>query len=286
MQDPDHPARKPTRYHWAAGTNPLHWLPALCGWVGAGLLGSLAGAGQEWAGPGAGLAALAALGWSGVWLLVLPITPRFKRSVDANLAGLYENDYSYQYSGLVGRINPNLHSRAGDITRLRDKAREILTGKFGDHDPFAKDNLEKLDRLAISYLQLLASLSEYDEYLSLVNPQSIEDQLKDEEEKHAASSGDIHTTQERTISLLKNRLDRYNKAKQRVELIKAQCKSLDTTMKLLVDQAMVAADPKRVGRDIDQVLHNIKESEILTADLAAFDELEREIDAGRLKSGE
>ncbi len=219
-------------------------------------------------------------------MLVLPITPRFKRSVDANLAGLYENDYSYQYSGLVGRINPNLHSRAGDITRLRDKAREILTGKFGDHDPFAKDNLEKLDRLAISYLQLLASLSEYDEYLSLVNPQSIEDQLKDEEEKHAASSGDIHTTQERTISLLKNRLDRYRKARQRVELIKAQCKSLDTTMKLLVDQAMVAADPQRVGRDIDQVLHNIKESEILTADLAAFDEMEREIDSGRLESGE
>ena len=33
MRYDDHPARRPTRFHWAAGTNPLHWGPALIGWA-------------------------------------------------------------------------------------------------------------------------------------------------------------------------------------------------------------------------------------------------------------
>ena len=57
-------------------------------------------------------------------------------------------------------------------------------------------------------------------------------------------------------------------------------------MKLIVDQAMTAHDPKRVGRDIDIVLNNIQESEILSAELSAYDELEAELDSTRFKSAE
>jgi hypothetical protein len=231
------------------------------------------------------LAALS-LAWSGFWLVAVPNNPRFKRAVDARLKAKYENDFSYQAAALGDRIDTDLMAKVDDITRLRNRAREILTTKFGEHDLFAKDNLEKLDKLAISYLQLLTALSEYDEYLSLVDPQSIERELESAESADDSAEPQLAEVRQRQVELLKNRLTRYRRAGQRLKLLQAQCRNVETTMKLLIDQAMTAPDAERVGRDIDQVLNNIRESELLTAELASYDDLERELDDTRMKERE
>lgn len=282
MRGEDHPARRPTRYHWAAGLNPLHWGGALVGW-GATMASGISAAFTPEAALITPWLAVASLCWSGYWLVAMPNNPRFKRAVDARLTAQYENDYGYQCAALAERIDPDLRTKVDDITRLRDRAREILTGKFGEHDLFARDNLEKLDKLAISYLQLLAALSEYDEYLSLVDPQSIEHELEAARAKAAgAEDPTLSAARQRQVELLNNRLARYRRAEARQELIQAQCRNVMTTMKLLIDQAMTAPDAQRVGRDIDQVLENIRESEILTEELSSYDDLEREIDDSRL----
>ncbi|MBN2081570.1 hypothetical protein JW859_05100 [bacterium] len=277
MINDDHPARRPTRYHWAAGTNPLHWGGALLGWaatLGSGLSATFAPE-TSFLTP---LLAAATLCWSGIWLLVMPINPRFKRAVDAQLLDRFENDFGYQVAALSDRIDQDLYGKVMDIKRLRDRAREILKGKFGEHDVFAKDNLEKLDKLAISFLQLLVALSEYDEYLSLVDPESIKHEL--EAARTAANVDDetLRDVRQRQVELLNNRLTRYQRASARLALLQAQCRNVETTMKLLIDQAMTAPDAQRVSRDIDEVLSNIRESETLTQELATYDDLERELD--------
>jgi len=283
MRLPDHPARRPTRYHWAAGLNPLHWVPALGLWLAVLFLGITGALGLPEVLPVTPWLAAAALFWSGVWLIAIPNSPRFKRAVDAQLAGRYSDDYAFQLSGLIPKVAEDLQDRAEQITLLRNKARSILSQKFGEHDPFAKDNLLKLDRLAISYLQLLAALSEYAEYISLVDPQSIEHDLAAAKENAQRESAAVGEAWRKQVVLLQNRLERYHGAQQKLAFVKAQCSNVEATMKLLVDQAMTTADPQRVGRDIDQVLDNIRESEVLTAELSAFDELEREIDDHRLR---
>jgi hypothetical protein len=286
MEYGDHPAKRPTRYHWAAGLNPLHWGPALAGWASTLVLGGVSLAGQEWAGPISMLTGTAALGWSALWLLLVPATPAFKRVTDSKLLAQFENDYGYQLVDLSARIHPDLRDKVDMITAVRDKAREILAGKFGERDPFAQDNLEKLDRLAINYLQLLVALSEYDEYTSLVDPVNIRRELEAAIQEVDAADETIKAARQRTVELLQNRLQRYEKALRRIELIKAQCKNVEATMKLLVDQAMTAHDPKRVGKDIDVVLNNIQESEILSAELSAYDDLEAQLDSTRFRSAE
>jgi dGTP triphosphohydrolase len=140
------------------------------------------------------------------------------------VAPRFENDFDYQREVLRERIDRDEWDKVDDITRLRNRARGILTNKFGEHDLFANDNLEKLDKLAISHLQLLAALTEYDEYLSLVDPEKIEQEL-------------------------------------------------ETAQNLAAE---------RVGKDIDQVLANIRDSEILTEELSIYEDLERELDDSRM----
>jgi hypothetical protein len=278
MREPEHPANRPTRYHWASGLSKPHLMGAGLGWAGvlaAGLAGSVDPVYSYLA---SGIA-MATLAWHGVWLLVMPITPRFRRLTDASLAARFEHDYSYQLAQLYPRIDRDLADRVETITRIRDRAREILKSKFGSSDPFATDNLAKLDTLAISYLQLLAALTEYDEYLRLVDPASIERDLAAAQAGVAAASDPVlQGARQRQVQLLSDRLSRHRKAVQRIELIKEQCRNLETTMKLLVDQAMTAPDSQRVGKDIDEVLRNIRESEVLTEELSAYDDLERELD--------
>lgn len=281
MRYDEHPARRPTRYHWAAGMHPLHIGGALAGWAAtfaAGITSAFT--------PEAALLtpwlATASLAWSGFWLVAMPSNPRFRRAVDARSEARYEHDYGYQVGALRDRIDSDLRDKIDDITRLRDRAREILTGKFGEHDLFAKDNLDKLDKLAISYLQLLVALSEYDEYLSLVDPESIERELQAAEGAAGVEDRALREVRNRQVELLRNRLTRYRRASQRLGLLQAQCRNVETTMKLLIDQAMTAPDAQRVGRDIDEVLSNIRESEILTQELAGYEDLERELDDTRL----
>jgi len=279
MNREEHPATRPTRYHWAAGANPAHVAGAVAGWI------ATIGTGVSSLDPSiAGVLATLTLAWSGYWMLVMPNMPRFKRLTDARLLAQYENDYAYQKVELSERIHPDLRDKISDITRLRDRAREILTGKFGDHDLFARDNLEKLDTLAISYLQLLVALSEYDEYLSLVDPGNIENEMEQARARVDEVQDEvIKAARQRQVDLLSNRLERYHRAESRLELLQAQSRNVETTMKLLIDQAMTAADAQRVGRNIDEVLSNIRSSEILNEELAVYDDLERDLEDSRMR---
>ena len=279
MNREEHPATRPTRYHWAAGAHPAHITGALAGWA------ATIGAGLASLDPTVtGILATLSLAWSGYWLLAVPNISRFRRLTDARLLAVYENDFAYQEVELGERIHPDLRDKVQDIARLRNRAREILTGKFGEHDVFARDNLEKLDILAISYLQLLVALSEYDEYLSLVDPGNIENELAQARARVAeVKDPTIKDARQRQVDLLANRLERYHRAETRLELLQAQSRNVETTMKLLIDQAMTAADAQRVGRNIDEVLSNIRSSEILNEELAVYDDLEREIDDHRFR---
>ncbi|MEZ5338237.1 MAG: hypothetical protein R3F46_08205 [bacterium] len=271
-------SHNPARFHWAALGHPAHVAGASAGWLatlGLGIASLTSTVSPELA----GWAALGSMAWSAVWLLMLPGNPRFQRLTDARLAERYEHDFDYQKEALRGRISTELTERLRDIAKLRDKAREILRDKFGSNDPFAKDNLQKLDSLAISYLQLLVVLTEYDSYLNLVDPGSLERELAEAREQvQAATDEAVREARQSQLKLLESRLEKYHGTENRLELVRQQCRNVETTMKLLVDQAMTAVDPQRVSRDIEQVLENIRQSETLGEELAVYDDLERELD--------
>lgn len=275
MRDSNHPALRPTRYHWAAGLHPLHWVPALAGW---GLTTVLAVAVPASGNLNASLAgtvvAMASLGWSMTWLLLVPVMPAFRRVVDSKLRSRFELDFAYQAEALV-QGSPTLRPYLRNVSQLRDKARSIMQRRFGAHDPFAQDNLAKLDKLAVSYVQLLSNLSDYDDYLSVVDAQSLEQEIVETKRSLAETSEDLRQLRERQLLLLQNRLSRYRKVEARLRLLKEEAASIETTIKLLADQAMSAPEGRDVWHDIDTVLDNIKESELLSADLAVFDEFER-----------
>jgi hypothetical protein len=284
----DHPAHRSTRYHWAAGLNPWHWVPALGAWIAVFLLGLTALGTPLVRGEVTALIpflVLGALAWSGYWLVAVPNMPRFKRATDARLRNEYENDFDYRMLEYQDRISVDWQGKVSDMCILRDKAREMLKSKFGEEDPFAKDNLVKLDRLAISYLQMLVAQTEYEQYISLVDPGSIEADLEAAKLNitQAGSDAALRDVGSKQVTLLEGRLARVHKAQEQMQIVKGQLKNVETTMKLLLDTAMTVADPKRVGRDIDMVLQNIRDSEVLSQELATYDDLERELDHNKVR---
>jgi small nuclear ribonucleoprotein (snRNP)-like protein len=260
-------------------------VPALGAWLAVMLLGATAAAVTDLRTPLGALVpfiVLGALAWTGYWLIAVPNMPRFRRATDARLRNEYENDFDYRMLEYQDRVSVDLQGKVSDMTILRDKAREMLKSKFGEEDLFAKDNLAKLDRLAISYLQMLVAQTEYEQYISLVDPQSIEADLEaarlTTEQSGEAGLRDVGQKQ---VTLLEGRLARVHKASEQMRMITGQLKNVETTMKLLLDTAMTVADPKRVGKDIDMVLQNIRDSEVLSAELSAYDDLERELELSR-----
>jgi hypothetical protein len=287
MPEYGHPALRPTRYHWAAGTHVLHWLPAMGGWVATLGLGvaALGTANPTYYYTAASVTALASIGWSGIWLLIVPNISTFKRMVDSRLGARFADSFPFHLNQIEERLSasPVLVSSLRGITQLRNRAREIMLRRFGKDDPFAQDNLVKFDRLAIAYLQLLTTLTDYDDYLQLVDPHHLEADLTVARENAAEANEDTRAIRERQVLLLENRLKRYQKVKEKIGLLREEAGSIETTMKLLVDQAMTTPDSGAVWADIDTVLDNIKDSEILSQDMKVFDDLERSLQAQRTR---
>lgn len=222
----------------------------------------------------ASVTALAALGWSMTWLLMVPVLPAFRRVVDSRLASQYSTDFHYQGQDLLDRY-PSLKPELREITALREKSREMLLRRFGKEDPFAKDNLTKLDRLAVNYLDVLEQLADFDGYLRSVSPDKLAEEISAAREELEFSGPELRDIRQRQLGLLEQRRERHDQAQQRVQLLKAEAASIETTLKLLADQAMSSTSSRHVWDEIDGVLDNIRESELLSRDMAVFDEFER-----------
>ena len=69
------------------------------------------------------------------------------------------------------------------------------------------------------------------------------------------------------ISILEERLKKFNKASRLVEIINVQLKAIEDLMKLIRDQSIIIREPKEMAKQLDDLLHDMK----------IIDEIESEI---------
>ena len=230
--------KKPSYLAKAFNARPLG-MPIPPNWFGIaafGLLGALINPGI-W---------LIGLGLEGMYLWALSKNQRFRNAVDAE-AGVTHS--TSRYEELLATLDRNAQSQQFDIER---ESAEIvgLLQKSAAHTSQIGD----VRQMAWLHLKMLAALTEYDQYLSLVDPEGIQQQLDEAEaQQDGASSEAVAQARSKQVLLLKTRLERYQRAEQQLQLIQAQCKNVEATMKLLVDQAMTAQDAQRVGKRLEEL---------------------------------
>jgi hypothetical protein len=209
-----------------------------------------------------------------VYLYMMISNPRFLRLVDSQIADENELNVEELRNKLWPYIEDQYRAR---YLQLEQKAKRLDAEDISalrKRDPYYQQNLHKIAVLLGSFLRIAMAVTRYRVYLRDINPVTIKGNIARLEEEAKTADARIQEVKGKNIEILAKRLEKLEKAKANCDYLQAQMDTIEDTMSLTIDQAITLTDPKGMGVQIDNLLANLQETELITSEMEAFDELE------------
>jgi hypothetical protein len=209
------------------------------------------------------------------FLYMLTTNPRFQRHVESQVEDEEQVQVERLRDSVWSMIDVGLRQRYQDLEQLTAKIRKDVLSFSQLRDPLLKENVRKVSTLLASFLKLCVAISRYRHYLSSVDPGKIQQDIDRLAKECEDATPRIAEIKGKNIDVLKARLEKNNKANANVEYLSAQLETIEDTMRLVVDQAVTLSDPKGMSIQIDSLLDTLKDTELIAAEIDAYDELDQ-----------
>lgn len=207
------------------------------------------------------------------YLYYMSMNPRFRRAVDAELEEKKQLQVDVLRDALWPLIHSDLRERFGELENLVAKLRAEKPVPGVDAS-MLKDNQRKVAVLLGNYLKLSVAVSRYRNYLAGVNEATIKGDIARLGKELESASERVAEIKKKNVEILEKRLEKVTKAKSNCEYLVAQLQTIEDTLRLVVDQAVTLSDPKGTAVQIDTLLDTLKETDLVAAEMDAFEELE------------
>jgi hypothetical protein len=185
------------------------------------------------------------------YLVSLTGSARFRRLVDARLAGDEENDWRAKIAARVHQLPPPDEER---FHALEKRCQAILAQQeAAGAVPDVHLQSEGLGRLIWIYLGLLQARQTLRQILAGSGGdfsgkiQMLEAQLKQEKDDNLRQS---LTGQ---LEILRQRMDMQNEGRTKISFLESELDRIDQQVELIREQALLATDPAALSRRIDEV---------------------------------
>jgi hypothetical protein len=210
------------------------------------------------------------------YLYFMATNPRFIRSVDARLEDAKLLKVDVLRDKLWPHIDRQLQDKYRELEQMTQRMRTEYEGMHGRGDAMQEDNYRKIIMLLASYLKIARAVTRYRGYLESVNPEQIKkDIARLQKQCEGVSEERILAVRKKNIDVLQKRLEKIEKAGTNWSYLMAQMEAIEDTMRLVVDQAITLSDPKGTGIQIDNLLVTLNDTELVSAEMEYYDELEQ-----------
>lgn len=212
-------------------------------WVGVGAFGllGLMNPGFWLIGAGLELAYLVGLTSSG----------RFRRWVQAKLAGTTERDWNEKLAERVGRLIPPDAQR---FKKLEERCRAVLAQQRSvGSETDVQLQAEGLGRLLWIYLGLLTARQTLRHGIEQAADDPA-DKLRRLEKQLAGTTDDsVRKSLSGQIDILRQRAATHQEGRTKLEFLDAELARIEQQVELIREQSLLASDPSAVSRRIDEV---------------------------------
>ncbi|WP_456427757.1 hypothetical protein [Rhodocaloribacter sp.] len=202
-----------------------------------------------------------------LYLGIMPRQERFRRAVKSQRAAEFAKPPSqkeiFQHLTKVSqRRYARLRKLQKDIAANYRKLSYASQGMLDSH-------LKKINGLLDSYLNLLYQKERY-EYSSrnkteLEVVRAIEDLREDMED----DSPRVKAIKKRRMRILEQRLERFKKGQENLEIIEAQLETIEDVIKYIHEQSLTLRNPEEITFQLDTLLSEVEETE------ASVEEIEK-----------
>lgn len=238
----------------------------------------------------------------GAQMIVLPLVAGSERYQRAIKAKMLEDEKQEKQANrrlessemLRALSDPERHRYRG-LETLAAEIRENYQSLDASSQSLLDEVVSKLDFLIAFYLRMRYSVARYEAYFQTTDPERIRHRLASLEREMSQGPERVRAIKAKTTSVLRKRLERYEKALENRQLVDAQTETVLEVMQLLRDQSFSMRDPKTITEQLDGLVTSAEETErgvkdledllasdedlFLPAGLAVEDEEEREAPA-------
>jgi len=201
-----------------------------------------------------------------MYLGIVPRHDRFQRAIKARKAAEHAKPPSQkELFNLLTKQSQRRYVRLRNLEKnIRSNYQKLSYASQGLLD----SHLEKINGLLESYLKLLYQKERYKYSTTSTTEGEVVKSIEMLREDMADDSPRVRAIKERRLRILEQRLGRFKKGSENLEIIEAQLETIEDVAKYIHEQSLTLRNPEEITFQLDTLLSEVEETE------AAVEEIE------------
>ncbi|NBC16759.1 MAG: hypothetical protein GVY18_05500 [Bacteroidetes bacterium] len=194
-----------------------------------------------------------------IYLGIMPKQERFRRVVRARAARERHKPPSQKeiWEELT-KGNQRRYYRMRDLEKkIEANYRKLSYASQGLLD----SHINKIDGLLDSYLNLLHQKERYEQYGQRSTENEVVDAISALRKDMEDDSPRVRAIKERRLKILEQRLERFKRSHENLEIIEAQLETIEDVIKYIHEQSLTLRNPEEITFQLDMLLSEVEETE-------------------------
>ncbi len=194
-----------------------------------------------------------------VFLGTVPRQERFRKIVRARQAAeLAKPPSKKEIWRLLNRPNQKRYYRLKDLEKeIENNYRKLSYASQG----LLESHLTKIDGLLDSYLNLLYQKERYEQFSQHTAEDEVVRSIAALREDMTDDAPRVRAIKQRRLKILEQRLERFKKSQENLEIIEAQLETIEDVIKYIHEQSLTLRNPEEITYQLDLLLSEVEETE-------------------------
>jgi hypothetical protein len=194
-----------------------------------------------------------------LWMLFAPDSRLLRNKwFDKRHKAELEAAENAKWQDKIRRLSRDHTSRVANLQGKRLKIVSLANDNQALTTKLLKTELEKLDKLMDSFLDLLISVERYESHLQTVNFDKLEKQLREQEKTIEKAEGDAREMAQKNLAILMKRREKLGEIMTFVARARTQLQLIENTFDLLTDQIVTMSSPEDMHSQLDDLMDGVE----------------------------
>lgn len=195
-----------------------------------------------------------------LWMVFAPDSPVlqrlwFDKVHDAKLA----EQAAKERQAILDQLPPHDRERVIALEQRRASILALCAQNMAFTADLLRAELEKVDQLTASFLELTALTNRQRSYLRTVDFDELDREIRRyEAQGETADDADVRVLAQKNLSILLKRKEKLQEINQVVTKAMSQMELIENTFQLLADQIVTMRSPRELGGQLDELIDGVE----------------------------
>jgi hypothetical protein len=194
-----------------------------------------------------------------LYLGTVPRNQRFRRLVRSQK--IEERRKPPSQKEIFQLLSRRSQRRYARLRKLKDEIRQNYQSLSYASQGLLDSHVRKIDNLLESYLNLLNQRERYRNYIDNATEDEIQQSIEALKEDMADDSERVRAVKKRRLHVLEQRLARFKKGHENLEIIGAQLGTIEDVVKYIHEQSWTLQNPEEISFQLDTLLEEVEETQ-------------------------